>query len=103
VAPNEREKASSLMVLVGTPARYRFLHSSLAELIFHALAPVKGRTDAVQISELLATEVADYLTTDATKTSDQLLRVLKPHWVCSTIARAQGSRCDFWRGRIFSP
>jgi hypothetical protein len=101
--PNEREKASSLMVLVGTPARYRFLHSSLAELIFHALAPVKGRTDAVQISELLATEVADYLTTDATKTSDQLLRVLKPHWVCSTIARAQGSRCDFWRGRIFSP
>ena len=75
--PEEREKASSLMVLAGTPARYRFLHSSLAELIFHALAPAKGRTNRVQISELLATEVADYLTTNATNTSEQLLRVLK--------------------------
>ncbi|MGH9896240.1 MAG: hypothetical protein ACREA0_30450, partial [bacterium] len=75
--PNEREKASSLMVLAGTPACYRFLHSSLAELIFHALAPAKGRTDGVQISELLATEVADYLTANASNTSDQLLRVLK--------------------------
>ena len=34
---NEQACCQSLMVLIGQPARYQFLHSSMAELIFHAL------------------------------------------------------------------
>lgn len=71
----EQVRCQSLMVLIAQPARYQFLHSSLAELIFHALtnkATGKHASFSIMEQTLLA-----HLQQDGVELGEDLLKVLR--------------------------
>ncbi|MDD5269077.1 MAG: ATP-binding protein [Methylococcales bacterium] len=72
---NEQARCQSLMVLIGQPAHYQFLHSSLAELIFHALTnngTGKQAPLAIMEQALLA-----HLRQDGVESGNDLVKVLR--------------------------